>query len=90
MGKINFRANLGLAEIIRASFQFVKLEGKALLRYYLRFVLPLFIPIAYLTYHSDLHLINEMLSTDTSQLEEAFATLKWNNLWFVIISQALV
>lgn len=90
MEKINFRANLSLTEIIRASFQFVKLEGKTLLRYYLRFVLPLFIPVAYLTYHSDLHLINEVLSTDTSQLEEVFATLKWNNLWLVMISQALV
>jgi len=90
MEKINFKANLSLTEIIRSCFQFVKLEGKTLLGYYLRFVLPLFIPVAYLTYQSDLYLINEVLSTETSQLEEVFLTLEWENLWFAVISQALV
>lgn len=90
MEKINFKGNLSLTEIIRASFQFIKLEGKTLLRYYSIFVLPLFIPVAYLTYQSDLYLINEVLGTETSQLEEIFSTLDWENLWLAIISQALV
>lgn len=90
MEKINFNENRNLSEIIRASFRFIKLEGRALLRFYSWFVLPLFIPIVFLTYQSDLHIISEVVNTDPSQLEEVLATLHWRNLWFAILGRVIM
>lgn len=90
MEKINLNANRTLSEIIRASFRFLKLEGKTLFKIYSLFVLPLFILVAIITYQSDLFLVNEMMKVDALPLEEIIATLNLKKLWFAIIAQAFV
>ena len=90
MDKINFNENRNLSEIIQASVQFLKLEGRKLLKYYYWFVLPLFIPVAILTYQSDLHAISGLINNDMEQLEAALSTLNWKKIWFAILAQAFV
>lgn len=90
MEKINFNESRNLSEIIRSSVQFLKLEGRNLLKYYSWFVFPLFIPVAILTYHSELHAISGLINNDIEQLEASLSTLNWKKIWFAVLAQAFV
>lgn len=88
MQKINFNEYRRLPEIIHASFQFIKTEGKSLFKYYFRFLLPLFIPVAILTYQSDLFAINEVIQEDVTQLESMLSSFELKGILLAMISQA--
>lgn len=87
MEKINFNIARNLSEIITASIQFIKSEGKNLSRFYLRFLLPLFIPVAILTYQSDLFAIGEVIKEDVSQLESLLSTFDLKGIFLAMLAQ---
>lgn len=88
MEKINFNINRNVSEIIKASIQFIKSEGKNLLKFYSRFLLPLFIPVAILTYQSDLFAIGEIINEDVSQLEYLLSTFNLKGILIAMLAQA--
>ncbi|HLW14882.1 MAG TPA: hypothetical protein VKX30_05230 [Flavobacteriaceae bacterium] len=90
MEEINFNESRNLSEIIRTAVQFLKLESRNLLRYYTWWVFPLFIPLAILTYHSELHAISGLINNDMEQLEAALPTLDWKKIWLAVLAQAFV
>lgn len=88
MEKINFNITRNLSEIISASIQFIKSEGKTLLKFYSRFLLPLFIPVTILTYQSDLFAIGEVINEDVSQLESLLSTFDLKGILLAMLAQA--
>lgn len=88
MEKINFNINRNLSEIISASINFIKSEGKNLLKFYSRFLLPLFIPVAILTYQSDLFAIGQVINEDVSQLESLLSTFDLKGVLLPLLAQA--
>lgn len=89
MEKIDFNTNRNLAEIITDTVQFIKHEGKSLFKFYLVFVLPLFIPIAILTYQSDLFILGEAINEDIKNIESMMPNLNMKGIIIVALAQAL-
>lgn len=88
MKKIDFNINRNLSEIINASLQFLKVEGKSLFKFYSRFLLPLFIPVAILTYQSDLFAVGEVINEDVTQLESLLSTFDLKGILLAMLGQA--
>lgn len=89
MEKIDFNQNRNLSEIISSSIQFLKAEGKSLFKFYFRFLFILFIPVAILTYNSDLFAIGELIREDITQLEAMLPSFNLKGVFLAVLAQAL-
>lgn len=92
MHKINFNEDRTIGEVIHSSVQFLKEEGIALLKLYFKFLFPLFILLAFLTYRSDLLEVSQIinLETDFTDLENLFNGINLKSIWLVGIIQAFI
>lgn len=89
MHKTDFFEIRNLSEIVTDTVKFIKQEGISLLKCYLLFVFPLFIPIGILIYQSDLFIIGEAANTSIESLESMMSSIDMKGILIVALAQAI-